>query len=406
MNPSAPDWILKFLDIFEKKELIDAFEDERAFYIALKKTGFIYGVSVAAIPKKKLGSLKLTEEELTKINLWHALLFQFFQKNKNGSGAEAIQDILLFYKQIEKGKSGFFHKISLSQSYSNHLEHILSARLQESNTLLKNNTVSLLTHTLLYLDVLAYRQWQLEPSSAKKYYKHMETIVLTGCFNMLKSKKKKTKYDKLLIDLFETTPGYIIAADDGGTAAFLVSLDYLNNTKSFLEKKYLLDLCTLTVWEDFKRDDAEHEFLQQLLVALHLSETDLEKSFEALNEFSQTNSKKILLFEYSHPIKLFYKQSAATVKLLIIRNKDRLARELEKSGELMVLLGQSTVRDLSAEEKSKVKEQLLDICKTIPSLTIFLLPGGTVLLPLLVKFIPKLLPSSFQDNRIDLPKKR
>ena len=77
-----------------------------------------------------------------------------------------------------------------------------------------------------------------------------------------------------------------------------------------------------------------------------------------------------------------------------------MARELEESGELMVLLGQSTVRDLSAEEKAKVREQLLDICKSIPSLTIFLLPGGSVLLPLLVKFIPKLLPSSFQDNRI------
>jgi len=43
----------------------------------------------------------------------------------------------------------------------------------------------------------------------------------------------------------------------------------------------------------------------------------------------------------------------------------------------------------------------LDICKTIPSLTIFLLPGGAILLPLLVKLIPKLLPSAFDENRID-----
>jgi len=72
---------------------------------------------------------------------------------------------------------------------------------------------------------------------------------------------------------------------------------------------------------------------------------------------------------------------------------------------LVVLLGQSTLRDLSADEKTKVKGQLLDICKTIPSLTIFLLPGGSVLMPLLVKFIPKLLPSAFQENRINPPKK-
>ena len=74
---------------------------------------------------------------------------------------------------------------------------------------------------------------------------------------------------------------------------------------------------------------------------------------------------------------------------------------MQESGELLKLLGVSTLRELSKEEKSKVKEQLLDICKTIPSLTIFLLPGGAILLPLLVKFIPKLLPSAFDENRVD-----
>jgi hypothetical protein len=168
----------------------------------------------------------------------------------------------------------------------------------------------------------------------------------------------------------------------------------------------MLDLSCLTVWEDLKLDEAEHQFLQQLIVTLNFTKIDLEESLSALDAFSKKYTEKILLFEYSHPVKQFYKQSAATVKLLIIRNKDRLTRELEESGELVVLLSHSTVRDLSAEEKTKVKEQLLDVCKTIPSLTIFLLPGGTVLLPLLVKFIPKLLPSSFQDNRIETLKKK
>jgi hypothetical protein len=79
--------------------------------------------------------------------------------------------------------------------------------------------------------------------------------------------------------------------------------------------------------------------------------------------------------------------------------------EMEESGELVMLLGQSTLRELSSEEKTKVKEQLLDICKTVPSLTIFLVPGGSLLLPLLVKYIPSILPSSFQENRIDTKKK-
>ena len=89
------------------------------------------------------------------------------------------------------------------------------------------------------------------------------------------------------------------------------------------------------------------------------------------------------------------------VKKLITRNSKRLYQELKDSKELMVLLTQSTKRDLTPIEQKKVQAQLLDIFKSIPSLAIFLLPGGALLLPLVVKFIPKLLPSAFDENRIE-----
>jgi len=73
-------------------------------------------------------------------------------------------------------------------------------------------------------------------------------------------------------------------------------------------------------------------------------------------------------------------------------------KEIIESKELMLLLAHSTHRDLDEKEKKKIKKQLLDICKTVPSLTIFLLPGGSLLLPLLIKFIPTLLPSAFNEN--------
>jgi hypothetical protein len=89
------------------------------------------------------------------------------------------------------------------------------------------------------------------------------------------------------------------------------------------------------------------------------------------------------------------------VNKLIMRNSKRLQKELSESKELMLLISKSTVKDLSAEEKVKMQKQLLDIFKSIPSLAIFLLPGGAVLLPIFIKLIPKLLPSTFDDNRIE-----
>ena len=65
---------------------------------------------------------------------------------------------------------------------------------------------------------------------------------------------------------------------------------------------------------------------------------------------------------------------------------------------MLVLLAKSTRKDLDENEKKIVKKQLLEICKTIPSLTIFLLPGGSLLLPILIKLIPQLLPTAFNEN--------
>ena len=92
------------------------------------------------------------------------------------------------------------------------------------------------------------------------------------------------------------------------------------------------------------------------------------------------------------------------IKDSIQKNKKRLAKELKESKELVVLLKKSTHKKLSEEEKSKVKTQLLDICKGIPAFVVFMLPGGALLLPLLIKFIPDILPSAFQEDskEIDL----
>ena len=103
----------------------------------------------------------------------------------------------------------------------------------------------------------------------------------------------------------------------------------------------------------------------------------------------------------SFPIQHFYNQTSKTVSNLILRNKKRLIKEISQSKDLVILLGQSTIRDLDKQERKLVKIQLLDICKSIPSLAIFLLPGGGVLLPLLMKFIPQLLPSAFNENYTD-----
>ncbi|MFT4850329.1 MAG: hypothetical protein ACI83B_002886 [Sediminicola sp.] len=400
MNPSAANWIPKFLNRFKKQELINEFKDEKFFYDRLKSIGFIYGVSVFAVQNEPVSHLTLTKEEFTKINLFHALLFTFFSKNPTASFDDAFKAIVNFYDNIGKGKTGFFQKFTLSQSPINNLEQILAARLYEANNLFQKSPASLVTYALLYSDVLAFRGFLISPENLKQHIDELETTIISCSFLALTSKEKKNKDDIHLLELFKSSSEYLYEKSSSGQIFTIEGIQYLSQ-KSILEKRYLLDLCILAIHDDHEVDASEYVFVKELSAVLGFSLDDLDESIESLRKFSALHSEKIQLFKYSNPVNQFYRQSTKTVKNLILRNKSRLGKELDESSELLILLGQSTIRDLNAEEKTKVKEQLLDICKTIPSLTIFLLPGGTLLLPLLVKFIPKLLPSSFQDNRID-----
>lgn len=86
---------------------------------------------------------------------------------------------------------------------------------------------------------------------------------------------------------------------------------------------------------------------------------------------------------------------------LLEKNKKAFLQELKESKELVFLLKKSVTTNLTLEEKGKVKEQMLDICKAMPAFAIFLLPAGSLLLPLLIKFIPNILPSSYRFDKQD-----
>jgi len=90
--------------------------------------------------------------------------------------------------------------------------------------------------------------------------------------------------------------------------------------------------------------------------------------------------------------------SVDEIKELLQKNKKRLVKELQQSKEAVFLIKKSTYSSLSEDEKEKVRIQLLDICKAIPAFTVFMLPGGALLLPLLIKLIPDILPSAFRED--------
>ena len=242
---------------------------------------------------------------------------------------------------------------------------------------------------------MAFRQFLIYKEIPEKYLIKIEEAIISIVSLALKTKTTKSKYDDLLIKLFETSVRYSKFSKNSNLSLETLQLDYFTNE---LEKKYLIDIAGMALWNDGVLESNESYFLYQLAETLTVSDDFVQQSINDTNTFISQHKKEIPYFNYSNPVKHFYDQTTQSVVTLIARNKTRLVKEIVQSKELMVLLAYSTRRDLDEKEKKKIKKQLLDICKTIPSLTIFLLPGGSLLLPMLIKFIPTLLPSAFNEN--------
>jgi CRISPR/Cas system CSM-associated protein Csm2 small subunit len=245
------------------------------------------------------------------------------------------------------------------------------------------------------MDVLAFRQYLIHGAIPEKFLKKFEETIVNIVTLALRIKSNKTQYDDLLIKLFEASIRYSKFSKDSIQNFDSLQLDYFTNE---LEKKYLIDIAGMALWSDGVIENNEAYFLHQLAEKLEISDDFVTLSIQHTNAFITKHKKEIPYFNYSNPVKHFYDQTTQSVVTLISRNKNRLVKEIIQSKELMLLLAYSTRRDLDEKEKKKVKKQLLDICKTVPSLTIFLVPGGSLLLPILIKFIPTLLPSAFNEN--------
>jgi len=93
---------------------------------------------------------------------------------------------------------------------------------------------------------------------------------------------------------------------------------------------------------------------------------------------------------------------AVRVARVVFDNAETLWTEVRETGDLGVLLARrASGQSLSDDEQRRMREQLVDLVKAVPALAVFALPGGFVLLPLLLKVLPFDLRTSAFRSRDD-----
>ena len=163
----------------------------------------------------------------------------------------------------------------------------------------------------------------------------------------------------------------------------------------FVEQLILLSLIdNQEAWQ-------ERELIEKISLKLELTSEKLEQLYFTVAEFFSVHNERLEFLKINAAARQFQDYMNDKVVKLVKKNVDNIMNEIEETKELSELLLKATTKPLTAEEKQKVQEQLIDVAKSIPALAIFALPGGGILLPVLIKVLPfNILPSSFQDGPV------
>ena len=163
----------------------------------------------------------------------------------------------------------------------------------------------------------------------------------------------------------------------------------------FVEQLILLSLIdNQEAWQ-------ERELIEKISLKLELTSEKLEQLYFTVAEFFSIHNERLEFLKINAAARQFQDYMNDKVVKLVKKNVDNIMNEIEETKELSELLLKATTKPLTAEEKQKVQEQLIDVAKSIPALAIFALPGGGILLPVLIKVLPfNILPSSFQDGPV------
>lgn len=394
MNPSASGWINKFGHLVDQES--SYFDDFESLYRELKANGFIYGVHLN-IPSFIPVEHSLSEDEIAKINLLTALYFTYtFEVGKTDFEA-FVNKVFEYYQSLNVSRISFLNKILTGSKTESQLEKLIDSRIYLSDNTFSRALGNSLTNSLLYVDILIFIVYLKGEKNMMEHAQLLEYVTINIVYHALNSKQTHES-DARLIQVLGSSLTYV----DLDKAKFEGEYaDLLNQNFSKNEKDYFLDMACLTIWEDKALDYTETDYIFGLGRDLGKSKKEVDFELRFVENFFEQNKEKVAYLSNKNLAVQFYDGMSKNVSKLILRNSKRLKKELTQSRELVSLLSKSTVKDLNAEEKKKVQNQLLDIFKSIPSLAIFMLPGGAILLPIFIKLIPKLLPSAFDDNRVE-----
>ena len=406
ISPGSRNWIAKYFELEENGIItlsLDELNDELEELVELisSKTGLVFGVANSFIFSNELERDHYTQDEALKLLLFEALMLAYLQKSGKNFNKEAfIQTLCQFYKIWKEER--WVDKL-LKGDQIHELEKILANRVKVNTSIFGSNYwINHLSNALTFIDVLLFIEFLNESTISFEEKRN------NYAFSVLKGAVAAALADELIEPKEQRIIDHLLASADLPRHFQRELENYMNKTHELaaikFENKQLAKITfklALFITEGtHATTEQEESKLQKLGEQFGLNAIEIEECRLICDAFIFDQHLQLNQIKEDNQIKVVYKGFSKRWIRILGRNKDKFVNELKESKELIALIKKSTHQDLSKEEKEKVKTQFMDVLKSVPSVGIFLLPGGAILLPLILKIVPDLMPSAFKENEI------
>jgi hypothetical protein len=416
LQAGSKNWIKKYIELSSNKEIDLAIHQpgdmskEAYLHTTLFRSGIVFGYPSHLLFCPEEFRKDWTTDEQLKILLFESLYLVYKVERNEPLDDQFVFSLQDFYEKYRDNSSLNVFKLLFKETKHIQVENILHRRVHVKKTLKNQFWVNYLNNSLVFLDVLAFREYLVNDKKLEDSYEDflmatLQTVASASLVDGIINSSEQT-----LIDIFISSANI----DESKIKGFKkrlkendVSIKDINvpDNDDLLYKLFLIDMAVLTVHSDLSALDSELVFLFQLCKYLGVETDQLHKAVILIERFVIENNHKVnFLAEQSSYEQLYTNFSRRWIKVLG-RNKGKLIEELKESKELIALVNKSLNQELTVDEKEKVKQQFSDIVKSMPAIAIFMLPGGLLILPIILKIIPNLIPSAFKGNETNASNK-
>jgi hypothetical protein len=155
------------------------------------------------------------------------------------------------------------------------------------------------------------------------------------------------------------------------------------------DRGFVLEHVVLAARVDGRVDDAEREWIEALAARLEIEDARRRRFERRVGDFVEVHRDRFNPLDHAERFEAARPPVAVRFSRVVRQNLDALVMEIRETGDLALLLAKRAKGTrLTPDEARRLRSQLVDVAKAVPSLAVFSLPGGIILVPLLLKLLP------------------